>query len=143
MFGALSQDKSDLLAARHGVRPGKVIPVGDQAAAHTGLQLTCPHRERGISARYLFIQQWTQIRMIFGFPEGEFSHKMKRCAENLMLMTFLPAAAAAEFTTRTSSSISATLNCSLCCGKPSGFAFPKLRLSRAASAGSFLYGSED
>lgn len=38
-------------------------------------------------------------------------------------------------------SISATSNHSLCCGKPSGFAFPKLYLFRtpsAASAGSFL-----
>lgn len=40
MFEAPSQDKSDLLATRHEVKPWKVIPVDDQAEGHTGLQLT-------------------------------------------------------------------------------------------------------
>lgn len=76
-----------------------------------------------------------------GLPRGrvESNHKMKHCVENMVLMAFPPAAA--QFTTITSASISATSNHSLCCGKPSGFAFPKLYLFRApsaASAGSFL-----
>lgn len=41
-----------------------------------------------------------------------------------------PPAAVAQLTTITSASISATSNHSLCCGRPSGFAFPKLYLFR-------------
>lgn len=70
--------------------------------------------------------------MTLDFPGGESRHKMKCCVENIVLMMFLPAAAAAApLTTRTSAGISATPNRSLCCGEPSGFALLKLCLSRA------------
>lgn len=39
--------------------------------ASTETALSYPHRERGNSDKYLFIQQWVQIRMMVGFPGGE------------------------------------------------------------------------
>lgn len=72
-----------------------------------------------------------QIKMMLGFPGGESSHTMKRCVENILLMMFPPAVAAAQFITGTSAFVFATSNCSRCCGKITGFAFLKLCLSRA------------